>query len=396
MFSRTFAATVALVVILAGFGQSATAQSEGQPRQSFSKMLNVDALMDNYIRFLSRKYDLSEEQDAFTQEFVHQRVNVFLDRNRDKLAGLVDQLFEVRTGRDMSPEELTAWGRRVLPIYEQAKITIVGANAEWREILTEEQRLIHDEDVKLMYESFTKTEDQLQRIITGQMTVEEFRNPTRRQTPRRMVVERQSGEAPREIVGDSGARSGTVPRPTVRKTSPRTVVSKGEQAESSQRDRSTRDRSRGKSEAKRVSEKDQMGKWEAYVRQFIEKYKLNAEQQTQAYKILKSCQQQADRHMRSCRPLIERLDRQMEKLKGSKEKAQQLSDLTAKRNKLLAKIDDIFENQLKPRLEKLPTRAQREAAAKAPPQKKGDHTAPGKAGSQKAPPHGGKRDGKKG
>ena len=61
MFSRTCPRLAILIVVLVGAGLPAAAQ-DSTPRRGFSKMLNVDALVDNYIRVLSRKYDLSDDQ----------------------------------------------------------------------------------------------------------------------------------------------------------------------------------------------------------------------------------------------------------------------------------------------------------------------------------------------
>jgi len=106
--------------------------------------------------------------------------------------------------------------------------------------------------------------------------------------------------------------------------------------------------------------------WEKYVQDFIAKYELNAEQQERAMKILKSCQQQGHMYLRKRQPQIEKLDRQIAELReaSDKDKVAQRSKLEAERRSLAAGVNEIFEKQLKPRLERIPTRAQREAAQK--------------------------------
>ena len=140
---------------------------------------NMDLLVDNYAKFLARKYDLTEEQDEYTKFLLRERAFQFLDSHEGNLRELVDRLFDARTGGEMAPEQLIAWGRQAGPIYDEAKKLIIAGNDEWREILTPEQQEIHDEDLKLMYQSFETTEEQLGRIVSGEMTVEEFRSPQR-------------------------------------------------------------------------------------------------------------------------------------------------------------------------------------------------------------------------
>lgn len=97
--------------------------------------------------------------------------------------------------------------------------------------------------------------------------------------------------------------------------------------------------------------------WEAYTRKFIEKYQLNEEQTQKALAILKDCQDRGKAHLDGHRDEFAKYD-ELLKNAGPSENP----DLQAARNKLLKPLDDIFEQRLVPRLDKLPTRAQRKAA----------------------------------
>ncbi|HUU97428.1 MAG TPA: hypothetical protein VM487_16960, partial [Phycisphaerae bacterium] len=104
--------------------------------------------------------------------------------------------------------------------------------------------------------------------------------------------------------------------------------------------------------------------WEAYTRRFIEKYGLNAEQATKACAILKDCQARANQYLRKREPDLKKLEKDAEALKQAdrKDSAERLQKLKQRRGEVIKPLDDIFEKQLKPRLEKLPTSAQRRAA----------------------------------
>ncbi len=383
MLSRIMVRRLVFGLMLLALAHPAWADQDERPRRSFSSLINVDALLDNYMLFVSRKYNLTDEQDTVTEQLVRSRVDDFLVRHHDELSSLVDRLVDVRTGGDISPAELAEWGRRMRPIYDEAKLIIIDANDEWRAILTEEQRAIHDQDVQLMYQSFTTTEDQLNRLATGAMTVDEFRNPRRvraeRQptvraappqvaqgAPRSVAVPRTAGDAASvgELIrsrsqASQDAGAGVGPSPV------RPQRTRGDAADAPRTGGNPRAAARSRAAGPDTG--DPAGKWEQYVRDFIDRYQLDADQQGRAYRVLRNCQDQAERMLRSRQPTIDRLDRQAEGLRGQNDQAsrQQLEKITAKRARLVEPLDAIFEKQLKPRLEQIPTRAQREAAEKA-------------------------------
>lgn len=97
--------------------------------------------------------------------------------------------------------------------------------------------------------------------------------------------------------------------------------------------------------------------WEAYTRKFIEKYKLNEEQTQKALAVLKDCQDRGKAHLDGHRDEFAKYDELLKKT-GQGENP----DLQAMRDKLVKPLDDIFEQRLVPRLDKIPTRAQRKVA----------------------------------
>ncbi|TWT45234.1 hypothetical protein RAS1_16560 [Phycisphaerae bacterium RAS1] len=374
---------IATVGVLAS---SAPAQDSGG-KGALAGLINVDALIDNYARFLARKYDLSEEQDAFTQKLLHEKASAFMKRHEGNLSGLVETMFAVRGGGDMSPDQLVDWGKTALPIYQEAKGIIVDGNNEWRAILTDEQRKMHDQDVKLMYDSFTNTEDQLQKIVSGEMTVEEFRNP-RRAAKRPPAAQPQPqpqpvggnpgvrvnnpGTSPRPVPADSpNANPGATPPPPTDPAAHEQQQGAAETGEmpagapppqpSMANDTPKAHRTAGGSRAPASpgNPENFESEWAAYVRQFSEKYSLNDEQSQKAQAILKDCQEQASRYMQAHKTEIQDLNKQA--TDGTADPKQR-AGITQQKGKLLEPVTQIFEKSLKPRLEKLPTRSQRREA----------------------------------
>ncbi len=377
------------------------AQEDSRPRSGFSAILdNLDLLIDNYTRMLVRKYDLTQEQGDLTREMLREKVTGFLLRHEDEVRALLDEMYEVRSGGEIDQNGLIAWGKRVMPLFNEAKQLIVSGNAEWRQILTDEQRRIHDEDLRLMYESFENTEQQLQRIITGDMTVEEFRNPPRptpRQSPRA-----NPPRSPRSgVTPQPGAATPVQPASAGQAAQPQPPATPGDGTAVAEQPghESPATHTGGQPPATTVDApgashpptaqnppgargaagptQDYEDEWERYVREFIEKYQLTNEQADRARAILKDCKEQAARIMKTRTPALEQIDRQIAELtrpepsaagdrKGpapdNKARAERLAELNKSKQKLLEPLTGIFEDQLKPRLETLPTRAQRRAA----------------------------------
>jgi len=336
-------------------------------------MLNIDALLDNHARFLARRYNLTAEQDAFTQALLRQKTEAFLAKHREELFDLVDRLVEVRAGGEIAQQELINWGRRALPLYEEAKTLIIEGNNEWRQILTEEQRRTHDEDLREMYDSFATTESQLQRIVSGQMTVEEFRHGPGRQVPQRSATAAPAAPPPQP----TATVTDTTP-PVAGQVAPPTTVTRPPQEVRQLPDRRSAAPGAtspaapigpGAAAARQPptvypAGVDPLSQWEAYVRDFIQRYQLDEAQTARANAILKECQEAANRLIERRKAEFERIDKQLQELSQSPspDKIKQLTELNERRNKLLEPINEIFEKQLKPRLEKLPTRAQKQAA----------------------------------
>lgn len=104
--------------------------------------------------------------------------------------------------------------------------------------------------------------------------------------------------------------------------------------------------------------------WEEYVKSFILRYRLDAEQASKAWAIYAQCRDQADNHLNRKKDDIERTEKERETAteKRDTEAVKRASDKLAE---LLTPLEEIFNEKLKPRLDRLPTRAQRKAVEEA-------------------------------
>lgn len=425
---------------------------------------NIDMLVDNYAKFLGRKYDLNDEQFNFTKQMIRDKVNGFLDHHEEEVRELFDQMFQARTQGNMGQEDLIHWGKRVAPIYEEAKKIIEGGNTEWREILDDKQRAIHDEDLKLMADSFKETDEKVERIQQGQMTIDEFVKPSGggprkpRRSPPPVVDPPPAVNAdgsPVEVVTSAAGETKTVVRPHNKQTKaiahaergkreqagldnpaanekpgpavdpatgqpvqvdeppvqplpdgsgeqPQPAVVEPHPANPEPQPPIAGNRNASKSVQPKTAGKNFESEWQKYVREFIQKYQLNDEQTQRANAILAECETAAERVMTSKKSELERIEKRETELKGAagaavakpvgdpkaageakaaaEVKTKELGELTKRRDELLAPINRIFEDQLKPKLEKLPTRAQRKAAEEKSPKAPAAHA--GKPGEK--------------
>lgn len=116
--------------------------------------------------------------------------------------------------------------------------------------------------------------------------------------------------------------------------------------------------------------------WEAYTRRFIARYRLDPGQTQKALEILRDCQDRGNQYLTRRKPEFQQLEKLELELKSAPPEDERIAmekrqRLRTKRELLRAPIGQIFETQLKPRLSKIPTRAQRQTAEGRAPGKKG-------------------------
>ena len=101
--------------------------------------------------------------------------------------------------------------------------------------------------------------------------------------------------------------------------------------------------------------------WEEYVRSFVKRHEFDRDQREKANLILLECQRQAHEFMQRRRNELTEIISKLLDASASGQ-SEQAARLRERLQEGLRPIDAIFEQSLKPRLEKLPTRAQRAAA----------------------------------
>ena len=289
---------------------------------------NVDQMIKQASDNVSRRYNLNPEQAELTRKMMHDRVTRFLDENEQAIWPLVRDLARQQlTGKTFdpaNPADMSAAkriGDAALPVVEKARKAIYEANAEWGEILSDEQKELHEYDLKEMKGQFAQINSNFEAYKAG--------NPTT-QLPMFPAYEPKADEP----------------------ATPRRPLSGIEPA--------------GPKEHR----------WDAYVRAFIRKYELDAGQKGAAETILRDEKEHAARYRVSKAEQFKAVEKKLkESLDGNLEKR-----AAARREELvLNKPIDGFYEKLKTRLDKIPTSAQKKKYEAKVKEKRGKRSAPVKA-----------------
>ena len=334
-----------------------------------STLFNVDAFLNSYVHLVAKKYKLTKEQEQITAQLVRSKATAFIDNHEDEMYTLLERMFDVRAGDDMTVEELMAWGQQARPIYEEAKQIVIESNDEWREILTDEQKVIHDGDVALMWDNFLITENQLDRMEAGTMTVEEFRNPgASYKTPKDVA-----DEPPVDNIQPEPVQPTPVPQPDRDDKLPPPKRGSSETPQPDEDSKAKPTPTKPAPPARPQDPKTFDTAWDKYTQDFIAKYQLNEAQSQKAEAILAGCKRQGQQVVLHSEKRLEQIDAQLDELRKNRSRDKSAAEMIERyedqRAKLVQPLTDIFEKRLKPQLDKLPTRAQREEAEKTPEKK---------------------------
>lgn len=119
------------------------------------EMWNIEAMMEEAVTQIARRYNLSEPQENYTRLLLKKRTIAFLEVNEKDVRELLKESIDLRTGtKPPSFEAYMKWAVRAAPIYAEASKAIIEGNDEWRAILNDEQKKTHDADLSLMRTNF--------------------------------------------------------------------------------------------------------------------------------------------------------------------------------------------------------------------------------------------------
>jgi len=310
-------AAVLLVTVVQARPSAATEpnnQEFEQARSEFSKLWNVDLLMQRAADNIARRYNLNATQRAQTQEMLTREVTQFLNEHQEIWPLVRDMARMQQAGEQPSGKPAQRLAEKALPLIREIEATIVEANLRWRDILTEEQKQMHDFDLQDMAKTFAKMNDNFRSMASGGPGVAEIFPAANKDVP-----------APPKP-----------PQPDANFAPP--------PPDAEQR------------------ELPQEHMWDRYVEEFIRDFNLDDSQSEAALSILRECKQRAQDYRNNKRDDFRQVE---ERLRDAK-RADQSPDVRASKLKVWKQIErslnkpilDMF-LELQERLEPIPTDAQR-------------------------------------
>ena len=279
----------------------------------------MSLMLTRWADEISRQHELDDEQRTKVREAVTKRWSTFLNENRRTIQPLVNEFIEMRMGLEPpKKEQVQAWAGKATPAFEQVCEQVDQGTAEFREILNPLQRAKFEREALKIGVGLQIARQKLKQWEAGEYEVGEVWQPKASERRQRRA-ERQRRSSEQET-----------------KTTPA---------------------------APKTEETDQialeLGAWEEYVEEFVGVYQLDEGQRTATLSVLAELKERAIGHRDRRRDEIAKLEHHIETFTGSEE---ELGELKKQLTELYGPIDEMFQ-ELKRRIEQIPTARQRETVA---------------------------------
>jgi len=134
------------------------------------RVWDIDAMMAQAAYNIGRRYNLNEEQQRITRDMLTEQVTKFFDTHPEIWPVLRDLTRLQLEGKAPNEEVARRLGEAALPLLLDAQEAILDGNARWREILTPEQKRLHDYDLKDMDKTFSKMLSNFNAMASGKPT----------------------------------------------------------------------------------------------------------------------------------------------------------------------------------------------------------------------------------
>jgi hypothetical protein len=314
---RLIGALTVATLVTAGLAQDIGERDEARPRRAeqiptegfWPTQKMMERMIDRITSGIAGEFNFDDSQLELTRDLFKARFPEFLNANRAEIQTLLNQYFEALLNDDPpAVEEVAEWAARVQPLMTEFGDVCTEVNESMREYLNDDQMVMLD----AQYVTF--------------------------QTGLRMVQNKLA------VWADGGY-------------DPETEWIHRDSRRGSRAEREAAEREADEAEAAPPPPKDE---WTIYTEQFIERYELNDEQKQKAFTFLQRQQEARDRYLRRSADEMARVTKLLTEAETEEARTASLEAY----QRLNAPVDHLFE-QLKERLETLPTRAQRKAAIEA-------------------------------
>lgn len=303
----------------------------------------MERIIDRMTEELGKTYSFDDDQLDRTRGLFKARFPTWMNENRGEIMDLTNQYFETLLG-GQAPDaiEVAAWAQRTLPLLNGFVDQVEGVTGEMRTYLTDDQQTMLDGHMAAFRVGMSYIGQRVGTWSQGgfdpntEWPDSPGFNDAEHQRSTEMMEAQQRAE--REAQG----------LPPEEPPAPRSKVGAGAggAAKTTQPAATT----------KPASGKDE---WAQYTEDFIRRYELNEDQKALAHKALKLRQEERDKYLRNVSAELDELNHKIKEAATPDEKAAS----EASRARMTRPLDRMFAT-LKDQLDRIPTRAQRVAAAK--------------------------------
>jgi len=128
----------------------------------------VETIRKAAVQNIAARYNLNEIQTKRTEELMKREVYRFLAEHEESVWPAIRDLLSCQLGANPpGVQKARQIGKSVLPIIAEAKKAIFQANDEWRTILSDDQKTMHDWDMAEMEKQFQKINKNMQAWANG-------------------------------------------------------------------------------------------------------------------------------------------------------------------------------------------------------------------------------------
>ncbi len=154
-------ATLVLLVPTVLLGQPPAPQATEEVTKELSSgkpaaAATIDAIMEQAVRNITARYNLNDKQSEITRKLMKTEVYRFLSEHEDTVWPAIRDLLATQIGINPPDDhnEIKRIGAAARPLAKLAREAIFEANERWRDILTDEQKKMHDFDLGEMNKTF--------------------------------------------------------------------------------------------------------------------------------------------------------------------------------------------------------------------------------------------------
>lgn len=326
-----------------------TAATNPCPEGFWPTQVMVERFLDRVADDMVDDYGFDDEQLMATRQLLRERIPRFLAENRHELQPLINEFIEAQLSDEPpTPEQMAAWAARALPLTAKFQQSVSEISDAMRTYLTEDQVITLESNLAAFTTGMGLMTSKLNQWSQGGFdprtewmgTVAERRRRQREEKQRiRQEMEAAKAatlEAALREEGGSGPGGGTAP-PTP----------------------GSAPRAPGADRASSVASETAQDEWDQYVDAFIRRYRLTDEQRQEAQRKLGDMKQRRDEYLRRKADEIEAARKLVATADSPEARQRAQQDL----DRLNQPVHRMF-RQLQERLDTIPTRRQRQEAAK--------------------------------